>query len=190
MTVALWRINKAGLSYIEQYFIVENCMQQENKLFDVSRNTWQSFSSKELVRVDCEIESIQALTLQWFYCHLSNHQVFMIGVDSIVGYQLAADMLDEPIDTISAEDEQDAVVELVNCICGQLDRDHPASECFGVPKPLMPEDINRVLSGLNKLSDAMAKVSGAFLYIALFKAKNIKAQDVKAKNVEDHGGVE
>lgn len=165
-------------------------MQPENELFDVSRNTWQSFSSKELVRVDCEIESIQALTLQWFYCHLSNHQVFMLGVDRIVGYQLAADMLDEPIDTLSAEDEQDAVVELVNCICGQLDRDHPANECFGVPKPLIPEDMKTVLSSLNKLSDVLAMVGDAFFYIALFKAQKIKAKCVNAEKVEDHGGVE
>jgi hypothetical protein len=177
---AEWRNSKAGLSSREQGYVFEDDMQQENELFDISRNTWQSFSSSPLVRMDSAPENIQALPLQWFYCDLSNHQVFILGVDRIVGYQLAADMLNEPIDTLSVEDEQDAVIELVNCICGQLDRDHPANECFGVPGPLVTENMNRIFGSLNKLADVLAKVGDAFFYIALFKAKK----------VEDHGDVE
>jgi hypothetical protein len=148
-------------------------MQQENELFDISRATWQSFSSEQLVRLDCELEHVQTLKLQWVYCHLSDQQVVMLGIDRIAGYQLAADMLNEPIDTLSAEDEQDAVVELVNCICGQLDRNHPANECFEVPKLVAPENMSAILNSLNKLSDVVAKVGGKLFYIALFKAKRV-----------------
>lgn len=177
---AKWRNSKAELSSTEQGYIFEDDMQQENELFDISRNTWQSFSSTPLVRADSAPENIQALPLQWFYCDLSNHQVFILGVDRIVGYQLAADMLNEAIDTLSVEDEQDAVVELVNCICGQLDRDHPANECFGVPGTLVIENMNRIFGSFNKLADVLATVGDGNIYIALFKAKN----------VEDYGDVE
>jgi hypothetical protein len=149
-------------------------MQQKRGLFDISKSTWQSFSSEQLIRADCELEYIQTLSLQWFYCYLSGRQVVMLGLDRAAGYQLAADMLNEPVDTLSTEDEQDAVVELVNCICGQLDRDHPANECFGLPKPLALEGKEAMLTDLNKLSDVAAKVGERWFYIALFKAKKVE----------------
>jgi len=180
LLMRIWRNDKAGLSYKKAMFIFEDDMQQEDELFDISRTIWQSFSSEQLVRADCKLDPIQTFALQWVYCHLSDHQVVMLGVDRTAGYQLAADMLNEPIDTLSEEDEQDAVVELVNCICGQLDRDHPANECFSLPKFLTPESMDTLLNSLNKLSDLVANVGGRLFYIALFKAKH----------VESHGGVE
>lgn len=142
----------------------------ERELFDISRKVWKSFSSEQLLEDNAELEEIKLLSLQWFYCHLSTNHVVMLGVDFIVGDQLAADMLSVPIGSISEEDEQDAVVELMNCICGQLDRDHPADECFDHPKHLAHSEVKALLFGLNKLLDVTAKVGEHWLYIALFEA--------------------
>lgn len=146
-------------------------MAYEGELFDISKKTWQSFSSEQLIKVESDFESIQQLSLQWFYCHLSDHQLLLLGVERIAGFQLAADMLGESVDSISFEDEQDAVEELVNCISGQLDRDHPANECFGLPKALASEDVSTMLMGFHKLSDVAARVGSTLFYIALFKEK-------------------
>lgn len=149
----------------------ENSMALESELFDISRKTWQSFSSEQIIRVESDFDSIQTLSLQWFYCNLSGHRLVILGVDSIAGYRLAAEMLNEPVGSLSSEDEEDAVEELVNCICGQLDRDHPANESFGLPQLLISENISSMLSDLGKLCEVTAKVGGMWFYIALFKAK-------------------
>jgi hypothetical protein len=155
-------------------------MWKEGELFDISSNVWQSFSSEQFLKDDVELEKVKLLTLQWFYCHLSSNHVVMLAMDLVVGYQLAADMLNVSVDSVSEEDERDAVVELMNCICGQLDRDHPADECFGLPRVLAREEINVLLSRLNKLSDVTAKVGGEWLYIALFEAGATKNLGVMA----------
>jgi hypothetical protein len=146
-------------------------MRQESGLFDISRNVWQSFSSKQLLEDSIEFEEIKLLSLQWFYCNLSTDLVVMLGVDVIAGYQLAADMLNTSIDSLSEEDEKDAVVELMNCICGQLDRDHPADECFDYPKLLPQNEVKSLLQSLSQLSVVTAKAEGRWFYIALFEAK-------------------
>lgn len=148
-------------------------MWQEGELFDISSNVWQSFSSKQFHKDDVELEKKQLLSLQWFYCHLSTNHVVMLGMDLVVGHQLAADMLNMSVVSVSEEDERDAVVELMNCICGQLDRDHPANECFDLPRALARKEINVLLSRLKKLSDVTANVGG-WLYIALFEADATK----------------
>ena len=144
-------------------------MWQKSELFDISRNVWQSFSSKQLL--ESELEGINFSSLQCFNCHLSTHHVVMMGVDPMAGYQLAADMLNTSIASLSAEDEKDAVVELMNCICGQLDRDHPADKCFDHPKLLTSEETKVLLQGSNVLLGVTAKAGGKCFYIAIFEAK-------------------
>jgi hypothetical protein len=149
-------------------------MQQHKHLFDISRSVWQSFSSQSLVEVNDSLEANSTLLLQWFYCHLSSSQVVMLGIDQSAGYQLAADMLHSSIDALSEEDEQDAMIELMNCICGVLDRDHPTDECFGLPKLLEPSGIQTLLSSLNKVSEVTANAGNKWFYIALFEDNNIE----------------
>ena len=155
-------------------------MWQESELFDISRHVWQAFSSEQLLENDAELDKVKLLSLQWFYCPLSSDLVVMLGVDIIVGYQLAADMFNTPVDSVSEEDEKDAVVELMNCICGQLDRDHPANKCFDHPKLLESEESKALLHNLSKLSDVTAKAGGKWFYIAL----------LEDKATEKHGGIE
>lgn len=148
-------------------------MQQHKQLFDISKSVWQSFSSQPLIEVNDAFEINSTLLLQWVYCHLSAKQVVMLGIDQSAGYQLAADMLNSSIDVISEEDEQDAMIELMNCICGLLDRDHPTDECFGLPKLVDPSGIQTLLSSLNKISEVTANAGSKWFYIALFEDKSI-----------------
>jgi hypothetical protein len=107
-------------------------------------------------------------------------EAYMSIDDTVAQSQLLQAVETKAATSLSVEDEQDAVVELVNCICGQLDRDHPANECFGVPGTLVIENMNRIFGSFNKLADVLATVGDGNIYIALFKAKN----------VEDYGDVE
>lgn len=152
-------------------------MWQTNELFDVSRDVWQSFSSQQLMKKEVILEVEDLLALQWFYCHLSSNFVVMLGVDVRVGYQLAADMLNTPIEGVTGEDEQDAMVELMNCICGRLDRDHPANDCFELPKLLQPMEITLLLSKLHQLSNVTASIGEQWFYISLFEAEATEKMD-------------
>ncbi len=148
-------------------------MQQHKQLFDISKAVWQSFSSQPLIEVNDSLEINSTLLLQWVYCHLSARQVIMLGIDRGAGYQLAADMLNSSIDALSEEDEQDAMIELMNCICGVLDRNHPTDECFGLPKLLESSRIQLLLSSLNKVSEVTATAGNKWFYIALFEDKSV-----------------
>lgn len=149
-------------------------MQQHKQLFDISKSVWQSFSSQPLIEVSDSFEVNSTLLLQWVYCHLSARQVVMLGIDRSAGYQLAADMLNLSIDALSEEDELDAMIELMNCICGVLDREHPTGECFGLPKLLEPSGVQTLLSSLNKVSEVTASAGSKWFYIALFEDKSVK----------------
>ena len=148
-------------------------MEQHKQLFDISKSVWQSFSSEPLVAADYSLETNSVASLQWVCCHLSADQVVLLGIDRNAGYQLAADMLDSSIYTLSEEDEKDAMIELMNCICGLLDRDHPADECFGLPKLLEPSGIQTLQNSLNKVSEVTASAGSKWFYIALFEDKSI-----------------
>lgn len=89
-------------------------MWHKGELFDISRDVWQSFSSKQLLKNEGVLEIEDLLSMQWFYCHLSSNFVVMLAIDLRVGYQLASDMLNTPVEGISGEDEQDAMIELMN----------------------------------------------------------------------------
>jgi hypothetical protein len=148
-------------------------MQQSKQLFDISKAVWQSFSLQPLVEVGDPLESNKDLLLQWICCHLSANQLVMLGIDRIAGYQLAADMLNVPIDGVSEADEQDAMIELMNCICGLLVRDHPTDDCFGLPKMFESSGVQALLSSLNKVSEVTANAGGGWFYIALFEGENL-----------------
>lgn len=155
-------------------------MQQHNQLFDISKTVWQSFSSEPLLSADYSLDTNRMASLQWVYCHLSVDQIVLLGIDCIAGYQLAADMLSSKVDTLSESDEQDAMVELMNCICGQLDRDHPADKFFDLPQLLEFIEVQVLLNSLKKLSEVTAKAGDKYFYIALFEAGS----------VEEFGGME
>ena len=144
-------------------------MQQKSELFDISRDVWQSFSSTQILKSEIAVELKDLLPLQWFYCHLSSNFVVMLALDLSIGYQLASDMLNTSIDGLSEEDEQDAMVELMNCICGRLDRDHPANDCFELPRLLPPLERTLLLNKLHPLSDVTASIGGKWFYISLFE---------------------
>lgn len=146
-------------------------MQHHKQLFSISQTVWQSFSSELLIETSCSLESNQVLLLQWVYCQLSAKQVVMLGIDQIAGDQLAADMMAISADTVTEEDEQDAVAELMNCICGQLDRDHPTDECFSLPKIIQPAEVQALLCRLDKMSEVTAKAGERCFYIVLFEAE-------------------
>lgn len=149
-------------------------MQQVEELFNISKKVWQSFSSDCLLEVDFELNQTGISTLQWFYCHLSANAVVLLGIDFSAGYQLASDMLDIKKESITEEDELDAMVELMNCICGQLDKDHPSNDCFERPKQIQPKEILILLRSLNKLSEVTARAGENLFYIALFQAKDME----------------
>lgn len=151
-------------------FIIEDAMQHK-QLFSISQTVWQSFSSELLTETDCSLESSQILLLKWVYCQLSAKQVVILGVDQVACDQLAADMLGISVDTVTEEDEQDAMIELMNCICGQLDRDHPTHECFSLPKIIEPAEAQILLRRLDKMSEVTAKVGERWFYIVLFEAE-------------------
>jgi len=149
-------------------------MLQPNQLFDISKAVWQSFSSEPLVAACYSLEINKIASLQWIYCHLSADHVVLLGIDSSAGYQLAADMLSTKIETLSESDEQDAIIELMNCICGQLDRDHPADECFDLPQLKEPLEIKGMLNSLKRISEVTAKTGDSYFYIALFESDSVE----------------
>ena len=65
-------------------------MWHKGELFDISRDVWQSFSSKQLLKSEGVLEIEDLLSMQWFYCHLSSNFVVMLAIDLRVGYQLAS----------------------------------------------------------------------------------------------------
>lgn len=152
-------------------------MWHKGELFDISRDVWQSFSSKQLLKSEGVLEIEDLLSMQWFYCHLSSNFVVMLAIDLRVGYQLASDMLNTPVEGISGEDEQDAMIELMNCICGRLDRDHPANDCFELPRLLQPMEITLLLNKLHRLSDVTASIGEQWFYISLFEAEAAAKMD-------------
>jgi hypothetical protein len=151
-------------------FIIEDAMQHK-QLFSISQTVWQSFSSELLIETSCLLEGSQILLLKWVYCQLSAKQVVVLGVDQVAGDQLATDMLGISAGTATEEDEQDAMIELMNCICGQLDRDHPTHECFSLPKIIQPAEAQILLRRLDKMSEVTAKVGERWFYIVLFEAE-------------------
>jgi hypothetical protein len=150
-------------------------MWQKSELFDISRNVWQSFSSEQLLEDNAEPENINLSLLQCFNCHLSTHHTVMMGVDLMAGYKLAADMLNTSVESLSVEDEKDALIELMNCICGQLDRYHPANDCFDHPTLLTPEETEVLLEDSNTLLVLTAKVGEKCFYIGILEAKAARA---------------
>ncbi len=148
-------------------------MQQHKQLFDISKAVWQSFSSQPLIEIGDPLEENETVLVQWVCCHLSANRVVMLEIDRMAGYQLAADMLNAPIDGLSEADEQDAMIELMNCICGLLVRDHPTNDCFGLPKLLESSGVQALLSSLDKVSEVTANAGGRWFYIALFEGKNV-----------------
>ena len=148
-------------------------MERHKQLFDISKSVWQSFSSAPLELTGYSLEASKVESPQWVYCQLSEDHVVLLGIDRNAGYQLAADMLDSLIDTLSEEDEKDAMIELMNRICGLLDRDHPADKCFGLPRLLEPDGVKTLRNSLNKVAEVTANAGNKWFYIALFEDKSI-----------------
>ena len=171
----VWRISKAELIYKEALFSLRMVMPCKKELLNTTTSVWQSFSSEQFLESDYILAIEDLLILQWFCCHLSSNQLVVLGIDQHVGYLLAEDMFKSPINTLSEDDEQDAVIELMNCICGQLDRDHPANECFERPKLLEAIEMKRFVRNLNKLSEVTAKIGNEYFYIAIFDGKDEKS---------------
>ncbi len=166
--ICFWIYSRDRLVYNNE-FDSGLIMQDGHNLFDVSKAVWESFSSVLLKETNHVLEDSTVSDLQWFSCKISETRQVMLGIDQLAGYQLAEDMLNLPLVSLSDVDEQDAVLELMNCICGNLHWDKSSADFFDQPKLLPVVDILPLLHNLKMVSDVTAETGIKRFYIAVLE---------------------